>query len=505
MKTILKYFLAVLTFLVLSIVILALLPLADPLKQKEQASRLIITNVNIVDVANNNIIRNKSLVIGNGRIERILNQGDTLDESDISFDAQGKYAISGLWDMHSHLAFDTAPQMAMPLHIANGVINLRDMQGVMNINQSRRDWIREIDNGELLGPRLPGVAAEIVGDNYDERNVLDVVNRASKNSQTFIKIYSGILSDRYFSLADSAKKQNVVFAGHYPSSIDPVLASNAGQKSFEHAHLFINNSAANAQQLREYYQSVYSEQESDTPERPTGKDILGSFVPDKFNALVDTMIKNETYFCPTHITKNYEASVNNERFVADDRRKYVPYLMKFIWADDVEGMRDGEEIYHKEFHQRGLELTRLAHQKGVKILAGTDSYDPYSFPGFSLHNELEQLVQAGLSTAEALATATLNPAEYFGLTKDYGSVSEGKIADIVLLNKNPLEDIRHTQSIDALVYNGALYSREELDAFLGYVEENVSGLAGVSLSLKMFLGLMRDNTPEARNNPEANN
>ena len=134
-------------------------------------------------------------------------------------------------------------------------------------------------------------------------------------------------------------------------------------------------------------------------------------------------------------------------------------------------------------------------------MAGTDSYDPYSFPGFSLHQELEQLVQAGLSNAEALATATLNPAEYFGLTKDYGAISEGKIADIVLLNNNPLEDIRHTQSIEALVFNGALYSRSELDSFLTYVEERVSGFAGLSMSLKMFLSLIRDNNPESRNNP----
>ena len=500
-KTIIKTFLAALSLLALGLAILALVPLADPLTQKDKVSRMIITNLNIVDIENNDIKRNKTILVTNGRIARILNEGELVEKGDITFDAHGKYAIPGLWDMHSHLAFDVAPQMAMPLHIANGVTNLRDMQGIANINPNRKSWAMEIESGELLGPRLPGYATEIVGDNYDERNVLEVVDRASKSTQTFIKIYSSILQERYFRLAESARKQNVTFAGHYPSAIDPVLASNAGQKSFEHAHLFINNSYDQAQQLREYYQAVNSEQESEVPRRPSGEAILEGFSPEKFNALVETMVKNDTYFCPTHITKNYEASVHDEAFLADKKSKYIPLLIESVWADDLEGMLDEDEEYLKKFHRRGLELTKLAHQKGVKILAGTDSYDPYSFPGFSLHQELEQLVQAGLSNAEALATATLNPAEYFGLTKDYGAISEGKIADIVLLNNNPLEDIRHTQSIEALVFNGALYSRSELDSFLTYVEERVSGFAGLSMSLKMFLSLIRDNNPESRNNP----
>jgi imidazolonepropionase-like amidohydrolase len=481
-----------------------LIPTSKPLQQKKGGRNYIITNVNIIDIVNDSIIMNQSIVVENNRITQISPADSILNLSNNEIiDANEKFAMAGLWDMHSHLAFQVAPQTAMPLHIANGVTNIRDMQGIANIDKERRLWREEIESGNLLGPRIIGFADAIVGDNYDERDVTKVLNRSAKDKRTFKKIYSNILAERYFKLAKQAKNQGVDFAGHYPDAVNPKDASDAGQRSFEHAHLFIDFSHAAAKKQREFNRVInLGEEEPDKALKVTVRERLANFDYNKFYELTDVMVKNEPYFCPTHITKRYEASVHKDEFLNDANLKYIPYLIYNIWKDDIKGTKERDPQLVTDFYKKGLELTGFSHKRGLKILAGTDSYDPYSFPGFSLHSELEQLVKAGLSPAEALATATINPSEYFAVSNDYGTIEKGKVADILLLNENPLIDIKNSTSIDMIFFNGSLYNREELDGLLKYVTRNVSGIKGLSLNAKMFFRIMKDNRPSARNNQE---
>ncbi len=495
----LKYAFIAIGLLISFILILYIYPLAEPLSQKADTNHYLISNINIVDVARDSIITSQTIHIIDDKIVSITS-GDSIpnDEKAVMVDGTGKYALAGLWDMHSHLAFQIAPQVVMPLHIANGVTNIRDMQGIANINEERLQWRAKINSGELLGPRLMGFADEIVGANYDEQDVIEVVTRSAKDQQTFIKVYDQIMADRFFPLAEAAKKQGVVFAGHYPSTISPVEAAKAGQKSFEHAHLFIKHANPLANETREFYKGYYTDDAVMISDRPSSIDMLAGFDYELFYELVDVMVENETYFCPTHITRKYEALAHDEAFLADTNLKYVPHLVSMIWQDDVSGMNaytevEGNQQYLDDFYLKGLELTGLAHERGVKVLAGTDSYDPYSFPGISLHRELEELVAAGLSPAEALESATITPAAYFNVSDGYGTVEEGKIADLLILNQNPLEDITNTSSIHSIYYNGNRYDKEELDKMNQYVENNASGLNGLSISVKMFFRLMTDN------------
>lgn len=497
----LKYFGYLVLLIALFILGLFLYPIPKSLQQKSSSDNYIISNVNIVDVKRDSIIANQSIIIENNRIIRIASSDSITNHSHYkTIDGSNKYAIPGLWDMHSHLAIQVAPQVVMPLHIANGVTNIRDMQGIVRINEERKLWREQIELGNLLGPRIIGFADEIVGDNYDERDVIKVVNRSAKDSRTFIKIYSNILSDRYFKLAKEAKKRGVDFAGHYPLALNPLDASNSGQRSFEHAHLFIDYSHPKAERQRAYRKSLIVDDVADESLKVSYEERMADFDEAKFYELVDVMVENKTYFCPTHITKQYEASVHKESYLEDDKLKYIPSMIYNIWKGDIAGTKKRNQKTVTNFYEKGLELTGLAHKKGLNILAGTDSYDPYSFPGFSLHNELQELVKAGLSPAEALATATINPAEYFSVSNDYGTLEKGKIADIVLLHKNPLDKIENTTSIATLVFNGQVYERHELDTFLDYVEQNVSGIKGMSISVKIFFKLMSDNRPSAKNN-----
>ena len=495
----LKYSGILLVLAILFVVFLFLYPTAAPLAQKSNTDNYIISNVHIIDAVHDSILMNKSIEINNNRIVRIFPADSVFKSTNKVIDGKGMYAMSGLWNMHSHLGLPIAPQTVMPLQLANGITNLRDMQGVVRINKERALWQQQINEKKLLGPRIIGFANFQIGSSYDTKDVVKVVNKTAEDKSRFIKIYSNVLKDRYFKLAKEAKKKNVPFAGHYPLSIAPIDASNAGQRSFEHAHLFIDASHPRADKQRKYAELRILEQERDGTLFTSYEDILATFDINKFNELADVMVKNNTYFCPTHVTKQYEASINNTAFLNNENIKYIPSMLKTIWDGDIEGMKKRNITTSINYYKKGLELTGLAHKRGVKILAGTDTNDPYSFPGFTIHTELEQLVKAGLTPGEAIATATINPSEYFHLSKDYGTIETGKIADILLLKNNPLTDIKNTKNIQSIFYNGNIYSRAELDEFQDYVEDNVSGISGLSLTVKMFFSLMKGNNPEARN------
>ena len=488
--------------LILVFILFTLIPLTAPLNQKDQADTIIINKVNIVDVVEGKVLDNKRVIIKSGFITKIEDSeyvdSHTNNKATI-IDGKGQYLIPGLWDMHSHLAFNEAPQIAMPLYIANGVMYLRDMQGVMNIAQDRKTWALAIENHQLLGPRIIAAADHIVGDNYDTRNVEKVVLKAKENPTSFIKIYSQINQERYLKLATLANEHQVDFAGHYPLSFDPLIAINAGQRSIEHAHLFIDNASAKASVLLKYYQQRYSENTELTITRPTTTEMINTFEQSKFDLLTQAMVENNTYFVPTHVTKRYEAYSHYNEFLLDEKLKYIPFLLKNIWEGDAQGMKRHEPDSLNQYYERGLELTGLAHKKGVKILAGTDTYDPYSFPGFTLHTELQQLTKAGLSNAQALASATILPASYFGLGNKMGSVNVGKKADLILLGANPLTNIEHTQNIKVLIFDGAIYNQEDIKQQKQYVENNVSGISGMIMTTKMIVAMFQDNNPEARN------
>lgn len=484
---------------VAAITAFSLWPLADPLRQKRAAvSGFLIKNVQLVDVQADRVLPRQTLVVSGGRIREILDQEPSaLAEGFEVVDGGRRYVIPGLWDMHNHFAFQTAPQMAMPLYIAAGVTHVREMQGIVNINEERRAWKEQIAAGDLLGPKIVAYADEMVGGNYDEQDLEALVGRSAQSPDTFIKVYSAVMPERFFKLARLAKENGVVIAGHYPNSLNPIDAANAGQKSFEHGLLFLNHAFAGADELRQKYKAYYAGEASLQRSLEQRNRVFSGFDSVQFDALTSAMLSNNTYFCPTHITRRFEALAHDEEFRADARLKYIPPMVNIVWQDDA----DSEAVWEGEagrehlmrVYQRGLELTALAHKQGVKVLAGSDSLDPYSFPGLSLHDELGELVKAGLTPAQALQAATMTPAEYFSVQSDYGSLTAGKLADMVFLKKNPLADIANTRDISAVMYNGAYYSEQDLQRMRDYVETNNSGFRGIVMSLKMFWRLMQDN------------
>jgi imidazolonepropionase-like amidohydrolase len=436
------------------------------------STAVVLTDVIVIDVDSGRAQPDMTVVIERDRIAR-LGAKDSVQAPPGAtvVSGAGKYVIPGLWDMHVHTIFgDWFPkgkEIALPLFIANGVTGVRDMGGELDV---LLQWRQEIEKGSLVGPRMvisgpmldgpePRFPSSIpVATPEDGRRIVADLKRQGAD---FIKLQSLMTAEAVAAILDEAKKQRIAVAGHVPDAVRAVDASNAGQKSFEHMIGIFEGSSSREDELLKGGKSP-------------GK-FLESFDATKFEALVAVLAKNQTWQCPTMIWERGAGLLDTRDLAADPLGKYAPASWKQgTWKTFTDEILEGnvdDLSTRRRFVDKSRELISAMHEAGVPFLAGTDTAaGVYVFPGFSLHDELELFVAAGFKPHEALATATTLPAKFLGMEDRLGKVEGGRIADLVVLDANPLDDIRNTRKIFAVVANGRLYSRARLDELLRSVE-----------------------------------
>jgi len=440
---------------------------------------LVFTHVTIIDATGVVAKPDMTVVIKEGRIAEISKSNKVkLPNNAQIVDATGKFLIPGLWDMHVHWTL----KEYLPLFTANGVTGMRIMWGF----PVHQQWRKQIADGTLLGPRLNISSTIIDGPKPIWQGSIGVGNEAQgrqaviKSKQEgadFIKVYSLLPRDVYFGIVDKAKKQGISFAGHVPESISAAEASDAGQKSIEHLTGILLASSSDEKALRDEMLKTAITAErtaSNLIRRQTNVKALNSYDKKKASALFARFKKNQTWLVPTLTVLRSTAYMDDPNFTNDSRLKYMPSSFRARWnpESDVRFKTHTAEDWAnaKRLYAKYLEITGEARRAGVEILAGTDVSNPFCFPGFSLHDELVLLVKAGLTPMEALQAATRNPAKYLGQLDSLGTVEKGKIADLVLLDANPLVEISNTQKINAVVVGGKLVPKSQLDEMLANVE-----------------------------------
>ena len=449
--------------------------LAAPLRAQFNGDTLVITDVNVVDVRTGEIRADQVVVIEGNRITAVGSRKTTHYSRKLSaINARGGYLIPGLWDMHVHLVFGEwfpqAESISLPLFVANGVTSVRDMGSNLAIVQ---DWRNQIETGQLLGPRIMTSGPMLDGPKPRFPNSIAIttaddgrraVNDLKRGGADFIKLQSLIPSEAVFAIADEARKQEITFVGHVPDSTRASDMSNAGMHSFEHLiGIFEGSSPLEDEFLK-----------GDKNETK----FLATYDPARAATLAALLAKNQTWQCPTLVWERGGNLIDVTDFSKDARAKYVPAYWKDVtwkkFSDQVKTEFNTDELAtRKKFIDKELEVVQLLHQAGVPFLAGTDSPPGvYIFPGFSLHEELQRFVAAGFTPLESLQTATLNPAKFFNMEDRLGSVETGKIADLLILEANPLADISNTQKIGAVILNGRYFSHSDLQKILQQVESS---------------------------------
>jgi imidazolonepropionase-like amidohydrolase len=457
-------------------------------RENTQTKSLALTKVTVIDIAAGVARPDMTIVIEGEQITAVgpASKVRVPDGAEVN-DAGGKFLIPGLWDMHAHwFGLDNG---YLGDFIANGVTGIRIMWGT----QLHFDLRKQTQQGALLAPRMIIGSTIVDGPNpvwpgsltvSNEAEGRQAVRKLKEDGYDFIKVYSVLPREGYLAIADESKKQGISFAGHVPESISVIEASDAGQKSIEHLTGFLAACSSREDELRKAREKAFS----DLPKgqripavaalRPITEAMLNSFSAEKARRLLAHLKQNHTWQCPTLTVLRNSAFLNDPKLKNDPRLKYIPSQLRTFW-DPSTDFRFKDKTAEDFALSRGvynehLKIVGMMNEAGVELLAGTDVLNPFCFPGFSLHDELGLLVQAGLSPIEALRTATTNPARFLGLENSLGTVEKGKIANLVLLDANPLVDIANTKRINAVVVSGRFLNRSALDKLLS----DIAALSG---------------------------
>jgi len=453
----------------------ALLLAAAPLSAQAPdaaAAPVAITHVTVIDTRGGPARVDTTVVWEADRLTRVGPTSEVeLPAGARVVDGTGKYLIPGLWDMHVHLFFgDWVPgarEATLPLLVANGVTGARDMGSDLDpVLAARADVARGSQPGPRLvvsgpmldGPKTPFPAVIPVSSPEEGRLA---VARLVERGVDFVKVQSQVPRAAYLAIAEECRSRGIVFAGHVPDAIRAREAAEAGQRSFEHLIGIFEGSSTAEDALLE------------GPKGPAR--FLETYDAGKEAKLARLLAARRTWQCPTLFWERGQWLVDTLDVAADPDARYAPPSWREkTWPEFTEGIlsalaTDPMEV-RKRFVQHELDIVSRLHLAGVPFLAGTDAPAGVGVvPGFSLHHELERFVAAGLSPLEALQTATLNPALFLERSGDLGTVEAGKLADLVVLDANPLEDIRHTRRIAAVVAAGRYLDRPELDRILAGV------------------------------------
>ena len=481
-----------LTALLALLIITAALAAQAPPARQPVAPPLLLTHVNVVDVVAGTVRRDQDVVVRGGEIVSVAAAGAAAPAGARTVDATGKFLVPGLADMHVHW-YD---ERYLGLFIANGVTTVRQMWGF----PMHFVWLGRTENGGLLAPRMHIASAIVDGPNpiWPNSTVVDdpadaakVVAAIKTGGFDFVKVYSRLSKDAFLAIAKAARDNDIPFAGHVPNAVSAGEASDAGQKSIEHMTGILLACSSDEARLRERAVSLFKGGEASqgisverrAALRDLNEALLSTYDAAKASALFAKLAKNGTWMSPTLVVLRSMSSLDDAAFTADPRVKYMPKTLRDGWnpANDPRNATKSAADYaiERRVYKKNLEVLGAMHKAGVRVIAGTDVLNPFAFPGFSLHDELGLLVDAGLSRADALRAATINPAVFMGAEKTAGTIGPGKNADLVLLDANPLDDIANTKRIAAVVARGRFLDRAALDAILANAEKISTPAAAV--------------------------
>lgn len=439
---------------------------------------------------------NQTIIIKEGKIFKIANDAEiTLSSKNEIIDGTGKFLIPGLWDAHVHFAFieDLAPRM-FELFLAYGITSVRDTGGkiafVKAWQQKAMDNPTDAPRVMIAGPLMDGMPN--VYDGSDEGHpqlsvglaspeaIAQQINELDSIGVDLVKAYEMLSPEQFILLCKLAKEKGLKVTGHVPLSMDVISASNAGLNSMEHMRNLEFACASNAEELLSQRRILLAQGKADAGgilrtriHRAQRQSAIQNFDESKANEVLQALAKNKTWQIPTMAlnTGSIEKPFTHPEWIAG--LSHLPDTIEQQWKAGIEAVSQREvPAFEQEYTKWKFDMVSRIHKAGIDIMAGTDCPIFFLTPGRSLHQELAMLVKSGLTPLEALKTATLNPARYFNLEKELGSIKENMWADLLILDANPLENIDNTRQINTVIKQGKIYDRESLDAIFKRLSDN---------------------------------
>ena len=416
---------------------------------------LAFAHVSVIDGESPTVRLDQTVIIRGTRIESVASATTARIPADARVvDARGKYLVPGFWDMHVHTAFPDGRKL-LALYVANGVTGVRDMAGDWDTLTA---WRREIARGTLAGPRI------VASGPYIEGGDVPVPHLLARNAQEakvavdslvalgvdFIKVHGQLTPGTYYAIARRARERRIAFAGHVSRAVGSANASDSGQKSIEHL-LAIPAPCTPVESI------------ALAPRYPV-QGALGRCSSVDLAPLYAKFVHNGTWVTPTFVAQVEIAGWPASAVPGDSLASYLPVAVRRFVAGIFpmpDSIPPGADFVGRAMLMKRLRQVNTMHDAGVHVLTGTDAPLRNSPPGFGLHEEFTLLARGGMSAFDILRAATIEPAIYLGLRDSLGAIAPAQIADLVLLDANPLRDIRNTRRIVAVVRNGRLIENAE--------------------------------------------
>lgn len=457
---------------------------------------LAVRNVTVIDGLGSPPKPGMTVIIEESLITSIVPAGRAVlpDETPI-IDGTGKFLIPALWDMHVHVAnlagSSLTTDVILPMFTAYGIAGVRDMGGDFDrIRRVRIEMRQRRVEGPLIispGPFVDGPqpATPIVLPVSTEEDARIAVGHLVERGVDFIKIQSGLSRDAWRAVIKEARRNKMVFAGHVPEAVSASDVVGSGQRSIEHvspalpgdAGLLLACSRREDELRREMaaINAALNTSAADRTELRRRTEAMQQAMFDTYDAarataLFRRMMKEKVVSVPTLIWSQTQLPRARDDLAADVPMQALPAPLRTGWLAArrraVETTGDERFAHNARIAKGSIDFVRQMHETGVTVLAGTDSFSALVVPGYSLHQELELLVSAGFSTTSALQSATRDPARYFGQAGERGTIEKGRIADLLLLDADPLADIRNTRRIAVFIKGGDVLTRADLDSLL---------------------------------------
>lgn len=446
-----------------------------------------ITNVTALDATQET--DGATVLISGNTIQTVGGEIAVPDGAQV-IDGTGKFLIPGLWDAHVHLSYypNLGVDTEYPLYIANGITSVRDTGGLIDIVLPMRDAAQAegaiAPRVHISGPLVDGaqrVYAGLMGrpnisvgvSTPDEaRSQIDALHAAGVD---LIKLYEMNTPETFKAAAERANELGLPITAHVPLSMDAVDAAESGVDGMEHLRNLELSCAANYQALLEERTQVLADSLGE--DGGTLRSALHSLQryaaieaqdTDRCNAVIAAMAREEVFQTPTLTVNTFISAPLAAQPRWRETYKYLPPEVQEQWRSG--GSRMEESLKSREinttFTDWSFAMVEKLQSGGVKIMAGTDNPIGFLTPGFALHEELSLLVETGLTPMEALTAATLHPAQFMRMDDKMGTIEAGKLADLVLLNADPRDNIHNTQRINTVIKDGRVFDRAALDGLL---------------------------------------
>ena len=436
-------------------------------QEKKKPSGTLVENVNVVDVASGKILENRQVVIYSGKIKSVLQEIENKTSFDTIIDGSGKYLMPGLAEMHAHIPPPTSSRERIEetlfLYLSNGITTIRGMLG----DPLHLELREKAKNGELVSPRIFTSSPSLNGNTVTSvEEATEKVTAYQKEGYDFLKIHPGIQLEIFDQIVKTANDVGIPFSGHVPVAVGIRHALESKYGSIDHVDGFLEGLVPESANVK-----------------PDENGFFGyAFTPlantDTIDELVQMANENEVWIVPTQsLFERWFAPISADELLSQPEMKYMPKSTLMNWKNIKE--RDiNEENFNEAQWQRFDTIRKLLIKKlsdnGHGMLLGSDAPQLFNVPGFSIQHEIQGMLGAGMSPAEILKSGTLNPAIFFGMENTFGQVKEGLDADLILIDANPLQDLKALQQISGVFLQGKWISKNEIDEKLKTIADHAS-------------------------------